>query len=313
VTAGIISARNRDINAGPYDDFIQTDAPINRGNSGGPLFNMQGEVIGVNSAIYSPSGGSVGIAFAIPSAMVKDVVAKLRQYGSVHRGWLGVRIQEVTQEIAQSLGLKSASGALIAGVTAGGPAAKAGIINGDLVLGFDGKPVADSRALPRLVADAQVGKAVAIEIYRKGARKTMQITPGALQEVAEKSSLNEDQDDQTDVKPQPSKAQTPAPKSLPSRLGMAMSPLTPDLRNHYHIEKAVQGVIVTDVDDDGPAGLKNIAPGDVIVEVSQEPVKTPAEVTGKIEAAMKAAHNVVLLLVSRGGDLAYVAVNLAKG
>ena len=312
VTAGIISARNRDINAGPYDDFIQTDAPINRGNSGGPLFNMQGEVIGVNSAIYSPSGGSVGIAFAIPSAMVKDVVAKLRQFGTVRRGWLGVRIQEVTVDIAQSLGLKAAGGALIAGVTAGGPAAKAGIVNGDLVLGFDGKPITDSRTLPRLVADAQVGRSVAIEIFRKGARKTLQITPGPLQEVAEKSNLSDDQDDQ-DIKPQPSKAQTPAPKRLPSRLGVAMSPLTPDMRNHYHITKNVQGVIVTEVDDNGPASLKNIAPGDVIVEVSQEPVKTPAEVIGKIETALKAAHNVVLLLVSRDGDLSYVAVNLAKG
>ena len=310
VTAGIISARNRDINAGPYDDFIQTDAPINRGNSGGPLFNMQGEVIGVNSAIYSPSGGSVGIAFAIPSAMVKDVIGKLKAYGTVQRGWLGVRIQEVTADIAQSLGLKSAGGALVANVTPNGPAAKAGIINGDLVLSFDGKMVADSRTLPRLVADAQIGKAVSIEIYRKGAHKTMQITPGRLQEVAQKSDGGDsDATDSGDMKPQPSKAQMP--RFPQSRLGIAMSQITPQLRNHYHLDKDVQGVLVTDVDDDGPAGMQNIEAGDVIVEVAQDAVKTPAEVAAKLDAAVKSARSMVLLLVSRDGDFSYIAVNLA--
>ncbi len=311
VTAGIISARNRDINAGPYDDFIQTDAPINRGNSGGPLFNMDGEVIGVNSAIYSPSGGSIGIAFAIPSAMVKDVVAQLRQYGQVHRGWLGVRIQQVTDDIAQSLGLKRATGALVAEVTAGGPAAKAGMQNGDLVLAFDSKPVPDSRTLPRLVADAPVGKTVPIEILRKGAHKTVQVTLGRLQDVAgNDAGLGGVQDN---ARPLPSKAQPQAAKHPSSRLGVALSPLTPDLRRHYHIAQNVQGVVVTDVDEDSPASQKNIAPGDVIVEVAQEPVKTPIEVTAKVEAAVKAARNVVLLLVSRGGDLSFVAVNLARG
>jgi serine protease Do len=311
VTAGIISARNRDINAGPYDDFIQTDAPINRGNSGGPLFNMQGEVIGVNSAIYSPSGGSVGIAFAIPSAMVKGVVAQLRQFGEMHRGWLGVRIQQVTDDIALSLGLKSAKGALIAGVTPNGPAAKGGIMNGDLVLAFDSKPVADNRALPRMVADEPVGKTVPMEVWRKGARKILQVTLGRLQDVADKSN-GDDMGAQTTVKPQPSKAQTPAAKRPASRLGAALAPLNPQLRSHYHIANNVQGVVVTDVDDDSPAADKNIEPGDVIVEVAQEPVKTPADVTAKLEAAAKGARNMVLLLVSRGGELTFVAVNLAK-
>jgi serine protease Do len=310
VTAGIISARNRDINAGPYDDFIQTDAPINRGNSGGPLFNMNGEVIGVNSAIYSPSGGSVGIAFAIPSAMVKDVMTQLKQYGEVRRGWLGVRIQQVTDGIAQSLGLKRATGALVAGITAGGPAAKAGMQNGDLVLAFDSKPVPDSRTLPRMVADAPVGKTVPVEILRKGVHKTVQVTLGRLKDAA---GNNGDLGGAQDAKPQPSKAQPPAQKHPSSRLGVAMSPLTPDLRRHYHIAQNVQGVVVTDVDEDGPASETNIQPGDVIVEVAQEPVKTPTEVSAKVEAEVKAARKMVLLLVNRDGEPSFVAVNLAKG
>ncbi len=230
----------------------------------------------------------------------------------MHRGWLGVRIQQVTDDIALSLGLKSAKGALIAGVTPNGPAAKGGIINGDLVLAFDSKPVADSRALPRMVADEPVGKTVPMEVWRKGARKTVQVTLGRLQDVAGTANGGEGQDERTLVKPQPSKAQTPVPKRPASRLGAVMSPLTPQLRSHYHIGNNVQGVVVTDVDDDSPAADKNIVPGDVIVEVAQEPVKTPGEVAAKLEAAAKAARNVVLLLVSRGGELTFVAVNLAR-
>jgi len=311
VTAGIISARNRDINAGPYDDFIQTDAPINRGNSGGPLFNMQGEVVGVNSAIYSPTGGSVGIAFAIPSSMVKGVVTQLKQFGQMRRGWLGVSVQHVTDEIAQSLRLKSTKGALIAGVTPGGPAAKAGIIHGDLVIGFDNKPVPDSRILPRMVADEPIGKTVSLEFWRKGVRKMVQVTLGRLQDVAEKKSPNDDEDD-GEMRAQPSKAQIAPPKRLSSRIGAEMAPLTPQMRNRYHIPNSVQGVVVTDVDEDGPADDKNITAGDVIVEVSQEPVRAPAEVTAKIDAAVKTTRNVVLLLINRGGELTFVAINVAK-
>ena len=158
VTAGIVSARNRDINAGPYDDFIQTDAPINRGNSGGPLFDMDGNVVGINSAIYSPSGGRVGIGFSIPSNLAREVVGQLRQFGEARRGWIGVRIQQVTREIAEGLGLPEPPGALVSDVTPGGPAAKAGSQDGDLITAFDGKPVADSRALSRIVADTPIGK-----------------------------------------------------------------------------------------------------------------------------------------------------------
>src|ERR1700678_899439 len=172
VTAGIVSARNRNINAGPYDDFIQTDAPINRGNSGGPLFNMDGDVIGINSQIYTPSGGSVGIGFSIPSNLARDVVAQLKQFGVARRGWIGVRIQQVTDEIAQGMGLPNTQGALVADVTAGGPAEKAGLKNGDVVVGFDNKPVADSRELPRIVAATPIGKTVNLDVLRKGKKQS---------------------------------------------------------------------------------------------------------------------------------------------
>jgi serine protease Do len=183
VTAGIVSARNRNINAGPYDDFIQTDAPINRGNSGGPLFDMDGNVIGINSAIFSPSGGSVGIGFAIPSNLAREVTGQLRQFGVARRGWIGVRIQQVTSEIAEGLGLPTTQGALVAGVTDGGPAARAGLVNGVLITGFDGMPVPDDRALPRIVADTPIGKTVNMDVLRKGGRK--QIIKITVQKLAD--------------------------------------------------------------------------------------------------------------------------------
>src|SRR6185312_14573850 len=184
VTTGIVSARNRDINSGPYDDFIQTDAPINRGNSGGPLFNMDGAVIGINSQIYTPSGGSVGIGFAIPANLARDVVGQLRRFGAARRGWIGVRIQPVTPEIAEGLNLGTRRGGLIADVTAGGPAARAGLQNGALVVGFDGKPVADDRALPRIVADTPIGKTVNVDLLRKGRKASLRIT---VQKLADDS------------------------------------------------------------------------------------------------------------------------------
>ena len=182
VTIGIVSARNRDINSGPYDDFIQTDAAINRGNSGGPLFNMDGEVIGINTAIISPSGGSIGIGFAIPSDAAIHVVDQLRQYGETRRGWIGVRIQQVTDEIADSLSMGSPRGALVAGVTDKGPAAEAKIEPGDVIVSFDGKPITEMRDLPRLVADAAIDKAVDVVVIRKGAELTLKVKVGRLAE-----------------------------------------------------------------------------------------------------------------------------------
>jgi serine protease Do len=302
VTTGIVSARNRDINSGPYDDFIQTDAPINRGNSGGPLFNMDGEVIGINSAIYSPTGGSVGIGFSIPSNAAKTVIGQLRSTGKIQRGWLGVRIQRVSDEIAESMSMDKARGALIAGTTDGGPAAKAGVQNGDVVLAFDGKAVADERALPRLVADAPVGKTVNIEVLRKGQRKTMPITVQKLAEDEKVASL----DSKTTAKPG---ATAPKPPST-LNLGMSLAPVSPDSRRRFRLNGKIDGVVVTDVDADSPAGQKNIRPGDVITEVAQQKVSTPDEVSAKLEAERKAGHKVVLLQVSRGGELTFIGVRL---
>jgi len=302
VTAGIVSARNRDINAGPYDDFIQTDASINRGNSGGPLFNMDGEVIGVNSAIYSPTGGSVGIGFAIPANEAKAVIAQLRQFGSARRGWLGVRIQGVSDEIAESLGLPSARGALVAGVTEGGPAAKAGIQNGDLILLYDGKPVPDSRTLPRMVAETPIGKTVAIQVLRKGQRLNLTANVARLADDTPPARA-------TNALPNP-RGGAPA-KQLVSRLGVSLSLLTAELRTRYRIGAGVQGVVITEVDPDGPAAEKNIIPGDVIVEVAQQKVTTPAQADALLNAQVRAHKGVVLLQINRGGQVAFVGVKLA--
>ena len=299
VTAGIISARNRDINAGPYDDFIQTDAPINRGNSGGPLFDMDGNVVGINSAIFSPSGGSVGIGFSIPSNLAREVVDQLRKFGETRRGWIGVRIQAVTPDIAEGLGLPTTSGALVAEVTPNGPAAKAGLKNGDLITGFNGKPVPDSRTLPRVVADSPVGKAVGIDILRDRKKQTLKIVLGRLDEG----------DDTLSAKARPSPKVS---KSSPSKLGLSLAALDAQLRDKYHLAGDVKGVVVTDVDPDSVAGAKNFRPGDVIVEVQNRPVRTPDDVTKRIDADEKAGKKIELMLVNRAGNLTFVAVRLGQ-
>jgi serine protease Do len=297
VTAGIVSARNRNINAGPYDDFIQTDAPINRGNSGGPLFDMDGNVIGINSAIFSPSGGSVGIGFAIPSNLAREVTGQLRQFGIARRGWIGVRIQQVTPDIAEGLNLGSAKGALVADVTAGGPAAKAGLANGDLVTGFDGKPVADDRILPRIVADTPIGKTVNIDVLRRGRKLTLRIT---VQRLAE------------DTKPDKPVKAPPAPKnqSKLSQLGLSLGLLDAGAHAKFKIGSGVQGVLVVAVDPNSPAADKNLKAGDVIVEVQSQAVKTPDDVTLRVNADAKAGKKVELMLVNRDGDLTYVGLKL---
>ena len=299
VTAGIVSARNRDINAGPYDEFIQTDAPINRGNSGGPLFDMDGNVVGVNSAIYSPSGGSVGIGFSIPSNLVRDVIAQLRAHGTLHRGWIGVRIQAVTDDLAEGLGLPSATGALITDVTPKGPAAKAGIANGDLVTTFDGKPVGDSRALPRMVAETPIGKTVSVDVLRKGRKQTVKLTVAKLEDERPMRAPS--------VQKAPPAAKA---KSKIAELGLSLAPIDLDARVQFKLAKTVQGVVVTDVTPDSPAAEKNFRPGDVIVQVQSQNVRTPDEVVRLIDSTAKAGKKVALLLVSRGGDLTYVALKL---
>jgi serine protease Do len=254
VTAGIVSARGRNINEGPYDNFIQTDAAINKGNSGGPLFNLQGQVVGMNTAIYSPSGGSIGIGFSIPSNMVKEVVAQLRDFGHARRGWLGVRIQQVSPDIADSVGLKEASGAMVAGVSEGGPAEQGKIKSGDVILTFDGKPVKEMRNLPLMVAQTPIGKEVPVTVWRDGKAVTLSVKVGEL--------------------PDDQKQATAEKKSEPGK----------------------------PVELDG-LGIK---PGDVITEVAQGAVKSPAEVIDRVEKARKANRKSVLLLVQSGDSPRFV-------
>nr|WP_246161532.1 DegQ family serine endoprotease [Segnochrobactrum spirostomi] len=299
VTLGIVSARNRNINAGPYDDFIQTDAAINRGNSGGPLFDMTGRVIGINTAIISPSGGSIGIGFSIPSSTAVHVINQLRQYGETRRGWLGVRIQEVTDDIAESLGMTDPKGALVAGVTEGGPAAKAGIQPGDVIISFDGRDVPKMSDLPRMVADTDIGKAVDVVVLRKGKQDTIQVTLQRLDEKAEAAANADDQ---------PTDQAKPATDKV---AGLTLSELSPDLKTKYKIADSVKGVVVTDVDPASNAAEKRIQAGDVIVEVAQEAVTSPKDVVAKFDKAKKDGRKTVLLLLANAaGDLRFTAVRI---
>lgn len=300
VTAGIISARGRNIHQGPYDDFLQTDAPINQGNSGGPLFDMAGQVIGMNTAIYSRSGGSVGIGFSIPSNMVKDMVAQLREYGHPRRGWLGVRIQEVTPDIAESLGLKKPSGALVAGVNDGGPADKAHLQNGDVILKFNKEIVPDMHALPRIVADTAVGETVPIEVWRDG------------KDVMLEATLAEKPDDvQAAAAPAAKPAET-EPTDI-AGLGMKLAPISAELRNKYQLGADQKGVVVTSVAPKGPAAERGLKPGDVILEVQQGEVSTPAEVQQRIEGVRKEDRKSVLMLIQRQDGMQWVPVPLNVG
>ncbi|HET6185328.1 MAG TPA: DegQ family serine endoprotease [Acetobacteraceae bacterium] len=298
VTAGIVSARGRDIHEGPYDDFIQTDAPINRGNSGGPLFNMDGQVIGINTAIYSPSGGSIGIGFAIPSNMARQVVAQLREYGHPRRGWLGVRIQEVTPDIAESLGLKGgARGALVAGVLPNGPAQGAHLQNGDIILSFNNAAIKDTHELPRVVADTEVGKQVPLTVWRDG------------KEVTLEAVLAEKPDDVEKVAAQQNSPQSAAPPI--SSLGMTLAPIDNAARDKYHLSADQKGVLVTDVDPNGAAAQKGLKPGDVIVEVQQGEVSKPEDVQRRVEAVRREDRRSVLMLVQRQDGLSWVPLPLA--
>jgi serine protease Do len=307
VTAGIVSARQRDINAGPYDDFLQTDASINRGNSGGPMFNMDGEVVGINSAIYSPSGGSVGIGFAIPANLAKPVIDQLRQYGHARRGWIGVRIQSVSSELAEGLHLPSAKGALIASVTPAGPAEQAGIKQGDVVLKFDGKDVSEMRGLPRMVAETPVGKSVDVTVWRKGKEVGLTAKVGEYPESDEQASAAPQPGDDT----QSDGGDNAAGGKIDS-LGVALAALDDKGRTKYNLPDDTEGVLVTDVDQAGPAAEKDLRPGDVIVEVDQKAVKSPGDVRDRVKSAQDNGYRVVTLLVNRKGDFQWVAVKIGK-
>jgi len=303
VTAGILSARGRDISAGQYDDFLQTDASINRGNSGGPMFNMNGEVIGVNTAIYSPSGGSIGIGFAIPANMARPVVEQIKEFGHPRRGWLGVRIQGVTDEIAESLGLDKPRGALIASVNDGGPAQKGGIQPGDVVTGFDGKDIPDVRQLPRIVAETPIDKSVKVTVWRKRKEEIVDVKVGELDESEQVASTDTKQGGGTSDA-------TPAVKTL----GLSLSAITPDLRTKFSLADDASGVVVVEVQNNSPGAEKQLKPGDVIVEVAQEEVKSPTQILDKIEEAKKSGRKSVLMLIDRAGELGWKALRIdSKG
>ena len=296
VSSGIISARNRTLQ-GSYDDFIQTDAAINRGNSGGPLFNMNGEVIGVNTAILSPNGGSIGIGFAMSSAVVDRVVAQLKDFGETRRGWLGVRIQNVDADMAEALGLDAAKGALVTDVPEG-PAAKGGLQSGDVVVQYNGEPVDDTRELVRLVADTEVGKTVDIEVFRNGARETLKVEIGLLEE--------------------PTLAAAQAPDGAPvapaeeTVLGLSVAPITDEQRQAFNLPPEAEGLVVVGVAEDSDAFDKGMREGDVITEVGQSAVTSAREMRERIKSAEEAGRNSILLHVRRDGAPRFVALNLSN-
>jgi serine protease Do len=302
VTAGIVSARNRVLDQGAYDDYIQTDASINRGNSGGPLFNMSGDVIGVNTLIYSNSnGGSVGIGFAIPSGIAKNVIAQIREFGKPRRGWLGVRIQNVDAELAEGLKLQQAKGALVANVTPGSPAEKAGLKQRDVILKFDGKDVDAMRTLPRMVAETPINKKVDVVIIRDGKQMTVQVVLGELTEAAEQASLPEGSGQATPP---------PAKEGKIASLGLSLSEISDALRQKFSLTADAKGVVVTKVEDNSAAAEKGLHEGDVIVEVDQQAVTTPGDVETRVKEAKDRGYRVVTLLLFRDGDYQWVALRI---
>jgi serine protease Do len=297
VTAGIVSARGRNINAGAYDDFIQTDAAINRGNSGGPLFNMAGEVIGVNSAIFSPTGTNIGIGFAVPASLAEPVIMQLKKFGKIHRGWLGVKIQPVTDEIAQSIGLKEARGALILDVTPNGPAAGSGIAAGDVITVLDGKEVSETHTLPRIVADTPIGKRAEVTVWRKGESKRFMITLGELPDDSAKAGGD---DGETEGAANPSQT---------SRvLGLTVSPLTQAQKQRYQLPASVNGLLIAHVSPSSDAADKGLRSGDVVIEANQQPVTSVEAFKAQVVAARKAGREFILLRVARGRDALFITL-----
>jgi serine protease Do len=302
VSLGIVSARNRDINAGPYDDFIQTDAAINKGNSGGPLFNLDGNVMGINTAIFSPTGGSVGIGFSVPSNTAKGVVDQLVKYGETRRGWLGVRVQSMSDEIVESMGLQKNTGALVADVTEGSPGKAAGIEPGDVIIEFNGKPIKDMKELPKAVASTDIGASVAVKLIRKGKEMSLNVTIGRLED-GEKLVAKAD-----------AKKDTTA-ATVVTTLGMTVSTMTDALRSQYKIEDKVKGAVITEVAKEGAATDKGLEAGDVIMEAGGKPVETASDLSKAIEDAEKASKSSVLLLAAKAGksgETRFIALKIKK-
>lgn len=297
VSAGIVSARNRAL-SGSYDDYIQTDAAINRGNSGGPLFNMDGQVIGVNTAILSPNGGSIGIGFSMASNVVVRVVDQLRQFGETRRGWLGVRIQDVTDDVAEAIGLEKVAGALVTDVPEG-PAMEGGVKSGDVILSFDGVDVADTRGLVRQVGNSEVGRTVRLVVFREGKTQTLKVTLGRREEAESSEPAMDDSDDD----PQ----QTPEEKEI---LGLTLSPVTEELRKELELDADTVGLVVRDLDEMSEAYEKGLRAGDLITEAGQQKVVAIKDLDDRIAEAKEAGRKSLLLLVRRAGEPRFVALSL---
>jgi serine protease Do len=295
VTAGIVSAKDRVIGAGRYDDFLQIDAPINRGNSGGPTFNLQGEVVGLNTAIHSPSGGNVGIGFAIPSNLVVEVIDDLRDDGMVERGWLGVHIQTLDEDLASSLGLEDASGALVAEVTPDSPAAKAGLEQGDVILEYAGQPIDELRALTRAVGDTDPGTEAEVVVWRDGGEQSLEVEIGLMPQ----------QDEVVAAVEAPEETNTP-------KLGVMLAELTPEARAELDLPADVVGVVITEVQPGSPAATKGLRQGDVIVEADRKQVSDPKMVADAVRAAAERGDEAILLLVKRDGQDRFVALELEQ-
>jgi serine protease Do len=298
VTAGIVSSIGRGIDGSSYNDFIQIDAPINRGNSGGPTFDLRGQVIGMNSMIFSPSGGSVGIGFAIPASTIHDVVGQLQAHGHVTRGWLGVDIQSVTPEMAESLNVKESKGAIVAGVVPGSPAAKAGFEQGDIIIAINGKTVEDARDLTRRVASLPAGSKAAFSINRSGAAKTL------TAEIAKRK------DNQVSENEQPAPG---APAAVTGQaMGLGLASLTPDSRHAYNLADNVNGVVITSVDPDSDAADKGLQPGDVVLRIGERNVRSVQDFQTAVAEATKGGRKSVLLLIATQAGSRFVAVDIAK-
>jgi serine protease Do len=297
VTAGIVSARGRDLNGGALIDFLQIDAAINRGNSGGPLFDGDGDVVGINTAIFTPNGGNVGIGFAIPSKLAKEVVAQLREHGKVERGWLGVRIQPVTPDLAEALALEAPHGALVASVEEESPAAAAGLEAGDVILGWDGREVERFKDLPRFVAATRAGDEVKVEVWRKKKARTLSVTTGTMPGTQRMAALGGPSRNASGV------------EELPGT-GLTVTDLTPELRERFGIDKELTGVLITEVEDNSAVAEQGLRPGDVIESVSMEPVATAREVAEKVQALREADRTAAMIMVSRQGAKTFFALRL---
>jgi len=294
VTAGIISARGRDIKSGPFDDYLQIDAPINRGNSGGPLFDTQGRVVGINTAIYSPGGGNVGIGFAIPAKLAGDVIAQLKTDGSVARGWLGVQIQAITEAVAESLGLENQQGALVAAVTPGSPAQRGGLEPGDVILSMNGDTLEEMRDLPKLVARTKAGSKSVFEVQRRGERHKLEVTIGQIPNDGARIVASDPEEDLDSA-----------------RIGIYLAELTPEAREQYDIPKDSDGVLITDVEKGSPAEKAGISAGSLINMVGQAQVGTPGEVVTRVKEAARNKRPSVLLLLEKSGEKRFIAVKFA--